>query len=201
MILATYFGFVAAASALILLPGPNVALIVATSLADGRRRGLVVVAGTSSAMVLQLGAVAAGLTALMTKASHVFAVLRWVGVAYLLVLGVRALLAGADDPDAPRPPSSAFWRGFAVSLTNPKTLLFYGAFLPQFIDPKGDPGPQVALLAATFLGLAATLDSAWAVMADRARGVVSMRPRLRNRVTGTCLLGAAAGLALAHERT
>ncbi len=200
---AAYAAFVLAASALILLPGPNVALILGTSLAHGRRIGLAVVVGTSAAMVLQLTAMGFGLATVMTQASHLFAILRWIGVAYLLVLGLGAFFGRAEALHARRAAPSltgAFWRGFGVSLTNPKTLLFYGAFLPQFIDPRGNAELQLLVLAATFLGLAAIFDSSWALLATRLRRLLDLRPRLRNRVTGTCLIGAAAGLALAHER-
>lgn len=198
-----YAAFVLAATVLILLPGPNVALILGTSLAQGRRAGLAVVVGSSSAMVLQLTALGFGLATLMARASHLFAVLRWIGVAYLLVLGLKAFFGRADDLVARRAApswSGAFWRGFAVSLTNPKTLLFYGAFLPQFIDPRGSASLQLFWLAVTFLGLAAIFDSGWALMATRLRHLLNLRPRLRNHLTGTCLIGAAAGLVLAHER-
>ena len=203
MPLGSYLAFLAAAAGLVLLPGPNVALIVGTSLEHGRRAGLITVAGAVAAMVVQLAAVGAGLAALMASASHVFAVLRWLGVAYLTVLGIRAFLARPAvlaPRAAPRSSASSALRGFGVSITNPKTLLFYGAFLPQFIDPRGDAGAQLLLLSATYLVVAGALDSGWALLAIHLRGLLSLRPRWRNRVTGTCLLGAAAGLALAHQK-
>ena len=91
-------------------------------------------------------------------------------------------------------------RGFLVGLTNPKTLLFYGAFFPQFLDPGRPIGPQVGLLCATFLVIAVVLDSGWAVAAGRARRLLAARPRLRNRLSGGCLIAAGAGLALAHRK-
>ena len=203
MPLGSYLGFLAAATGLVLLPGPNVALIVGTSLEHGRRAGLITVAGAVAAMVVQLAAVGAGLAALMASASHVFAVLRWLGVAYLLALGLRAFLARPavlEPRVAPRSSASAALRGFGVSITNPKTLLFYGAFLPQFIDPRGAADAQLLLLSATYLVVAATFDSGWALLATHLRGLLALRPRWRNRVTGTCLIGAAAGLALAHQK-
>ena len=90
--------------------------------------------------------------------------------------------------------------GLAVSLTNPKTLLFQGAFLPQFVDRRGDSGAQLLLLGATFVVVSATLDCAWALLASRFGGLIALRPRLRNRIMGGTLVGAACGLALAHER-
>jgi threonine/homoserine/homoserine lactone efflux protein len=95
----------------------------------------------------------------------------------------------------PRSPRAIFWRGFLVSLSNPKTPLFYGAFFPQFITPDAHLGAQLALLSTTFLVLAATLDSCWAAAAGGFRGLLAVRGTLRNRLTGGCYLAAAFGLA------
>ncbi len=204
MPLGSYLGFLAAVTALMILPGPNVALIVGTSLDRGLRSGLEVVAGTTAAMAVQLVAVTVGLATLMASASHLFEALRWIGVAYLAGLGLRAL---ASRPEALRPQiraearGRAALRGFAVSSTNPKTLLFYGALLPQFVDPTRDLRTQSALLSATALAAAGTIDTLWALLATRLHGLLALRPAWRQRLSGGCLLGAAAGLALAHRRT
>lgn len=203
MSLDLYLGFLAAALVMVAIPGPNVALIVANALARGPRAGLVTVAGTSAAMVVQLSLVVAGMAAAMTVLADVFEWLRWIGVAYLVVLGVRAWRAPASDlarvkPSA-RPDRAAFLRGVLVSLTNPKTLLFYGALLPQFVDPSRPAAPQLVLLAATFVVVATAGDSLWAVFAGRARGLLAGRGRLRNRLTGGALIGAGLGLALARR--
>ncbi len=92
-----------------------------------------------------------------------------------------------------------FARGFLVGLTNPKTLLFYGAFLPQFITPGPTASDQLLLLAVTFLVIAIVLDSVWALLADRLRALLVARVRLRNRLTGGLLVGAGVGLALARR--
>ncbi len=187
-----------------LLPGPNVALIVGNSLAGGTRLGLATILGTASAAAIQVGATVFGLALLLASAAPVFAWLRWLGVAYLLILGMRAWFAATGAALcavlAPRSARRAVATGFAVSLTNPKTLLFNGAFLPQFVDPQGDAGAQLLLLGATFVVVSATLDCGWAVLASRLGGLVALRPRLRNRIMGGTLIGAACGLALAHER-
>ena len=198
---ALFAAFAAATTALMLIPGPNVALIVANSLNFGVRAGLVTVAGTSAAMVLQLAVAAAGLTALLGSLGHAFEALRWAGVAYLLWLGIRAWRAPADDLSQVRPlaPHRAFGRGFVVSLTNPKTLAFYAAFLPQFLDAGAPLGPQMAILSVTFVGIAVIVDSGWALLAAHARPVVARFGRARNRLTGAILIGAAAGLALARR--
>lgn len=198
-----FLAFVAATAALMLLPGPNVALIVANALAHGRRYGLVTVAGTSAAMVPQLALVGLGTTGALLFFSEVFAWLRWIGVAYLVFLGVQAWRAPAVDlsrvPAQPRSVRAIFLRGFLVSSSNPKTLLFYGAFFPQFVTPGGDPGVQVALLAAAFLALAVAIDSGWALAAGRLRAVLAVRGKLRNRLTGGFYLAAALGLATARR--
>ena len=149
------------------------------------------------------GATVLGLSLLLASAAPVFAWLRWLGVAYLLVLGITAWFAAPvvhRAGAAPRSARRAVATGFAVSLTNPKTLLFQGAFLPQFVDPQGDAGAQLLLLGVTFVVVAATLDCGWAVLASRFGGLIALRPRLRNRIVGGTLVGAACGLALAHER-
>ena len=199
-----YLGFVLAVTVLMLIPGPNVALIVANSVAHGLRYGLTTVAGTSAAMVLQLAVAGLGMTGLLASLGGWFEWLRWLGVAYLLYLGIRQWRAPAIDltktPAEPRSARAIFLRGLLVSLTNPKTLLFYGAFFPQFVAAGRPVATQVALLAATFLALAIALDSGWALAAGRARKLLAGRGRLRNRLSGGLLIGAGLGLALARRR-
>jgi homoserine/homoserine lactone efflux protein len=199
-----YLAFIAACVVLIAIPGPNVALIVANSVAHGARYGLMTVAGTASAMVLQLALVVLGASALLGILANLFDWLRWLGVAYLVWLGVRAWRATATDLAGvraePRSLASIFARGFAVSLTNPKTLLFYAAFLPQFISADGEAAThQLLLLAGTFLVVAVLLDGTWALLASRLRSLLQARTRLRNRITGGLLIGAGVGLAFARK--
>jgi homoserine/homoserine lactone efflux protein len=196
--------FAAASVILIVIPGPNVALIVANSVAHGARYGLMTVAGTASAMVLQLALVVLGASALLGTLADVFEWLRWLGVAYLLWLGVRTWRAASADLSGikaeRRSMISIYVRGFLVSLTNPKTLLFYAAFLPQFVSTAaGDATRQLLLLAGTFLLIAVLLDGAWAMLASRLRALLQARAKLRNRITGGLLVGAGVGLALARK--
>ncbi|MDX1540795.1 MAG: LysE family translocator [Geminicoccaceae bacterium] len=197
-----YLAFVLASALLIVIPGPNVALIVGTSIAHGRRAGLITVAGTSAAMVPLLALTVLGLQALLETTAGVFEWLRWIGVAYLIWLGVRTWrsLPTLLSPEA-RPPAArlVFAQAALVSFTNPKTLLFYAAFFPQFLNPGADPTGQLVLMSATFLALALVLDSGWALLADRARPLLTGRARLRNRITGGFLIGAGIGLALARK--
>ena len=131
MPLPLYFGFVTATVVLMLIPGPNVSLIVANSIAYGTRYGLLTLAGTSAAMVLQLAFTVLGLTALLGAMATWFEWLRWLGVVYLLWLGIRQWRAPPLDLTRTRPQPrlvrAIALRGFLISLTNPKTLLFFGA--------------------------------------------------------------------------
>jgi threonine/homoserine/homoserine lactone efflux protein len=203
MSLELYLAFVAATAILILIPGPSVALIVANSVAHGPRYGLVTVAGTAAAVVIQLVLTVAGMTTFLTVMANWFEWLRWIGVAYLLYLGFRAWRAPAIDLTKAQPEARSargiFLRGSLVALTNPKTLLFYGAFFPQFVSVEGNLMTQLILLAVTFLVIEVTLDSCWALLASRFRTVLATNGKLRNRLTGGLLMGAGAGLALAHR--
>jgi homoserine/homoserine lactone efflux protein len=198
-----YAAFVAAAAVLMLIPGPNVAMIVANSVAWGTRAGLLTVLATSTAMIPQLVVTALGMTAALDALGTALGWLRWVGVAYLVYLGLRQWFADPVDltavrPDR-RPVARIFGRGFLVSLTNPKTLLFYGAFFPQFVRHDAPIGPQLALLCATFLVVAVAVDAGWACAAGRARGLLGRHGRLRNRLSGGFLMGAGAALAMARR--
>jgi threonine/homoserine/homoserine lactone efflux protein len=200
-----YLAFLLATTVLILIPGPNVTLLVANSLAHGPRRALITLAGTSSAIALQLVVVALGMSSLIQVLAQWFEWLRWAGVAYLIYLGIQhwraAPLALHDLESVTARSATLFWQGVLVSATNPKTLLFYAAFFPQFIDPARPPGPQLALLCTTFLVVATVLDGAYAILAGQLRPWLRtrQRARLRNRLTGTFLIAAALGLALARR--
>ncbi len=204
MPLELYFAFVVASALLILTPGPMVAYVVGTTLSRGLRHGLVAVAGSMVASAIQLGVVAIGLAALLNTASEAFFWLKWVGAAYLVYLGVRALRQPPEDLEADASTAGhsdrrTFVEAFFVNLTNPKGLLFHGAFLPLFISPASPIGPQLALLAITFLVIGGGLDSLWALTASRTRPLLARAGRWRNRVTGGVLITAAAGLALVRK--
>ena len=198
-----FLAFVLAVTVLMLIPGPNVALIVANSVSYGPRYGLLTVVGTSAAMVVQLALTVLGMTELLGTLGSWFEWIRWIGVVYLVYLGIaqwRAppvnLAAVAPEPKSPR---AMLTRALLVSLTNPKTLFFYGAFFPQFVVPSREVGPQVAILSATFLALAILVDGCWALAAGRVRGLLAVHGRLRNRISGGLLIGAGIGLAFARK--
>ena len=199
-----YLAFVVGTSILLLTPGPNVALIVANSVAYGTRYGLLTMAGTSSAVVIHLALTVLGMTAVLGVLAHVFEWIRWLGVVYLVYLGVAQWRAAPADVTQrklePRSARATYTRGFLVGLTNPKTLLFYVAFFPQFLVANDRAQSQLVALSATFLVLAICLDGAWAVLGGRAHGVLARHVRWRNRLCGGFLIGAGLGLAFARRR-
>lgn len=198
----TYLAFVAATVLLIAIPGPNVAIIVANSAAHGLRYGLLTVAGTSTAMVFQLTLTVAGLSGLLSIAGHAFEILRWAGVLYLVYLALEVWHAPAPtlvEDAQPKAGRRIFMRGFLVSLSNPKTLLFYAAFLPQFVPPGHDPTVALTVLALTFIFIAIVLDSLWAVLASQVRRGLVDAGRHLNRLTAAILMLGAAALALARR--
>jgi threonine/homoserine/homoserine lactone efflux protein len=201
-----YFGFIAAACALIAMPGPNTTLIVGNTIAHGTAKGLTTLAGTSSALVIQFVVIIFGLTETAAVLSQWFDRLRWLGVAYLFWLGIREWLSksgtAADKAPAPERRARAFYaQGFMVCLTNPKTLAFIAAFLPQFIDAGRPALPQLAVLAVTFMVLAVIGDGIFCLLAARIRPYI-VGPRyasLRHKISGTCLLACGLGLALVRR--
>ena len=195
--------FALATAVLILIPGPIVALIVSNSVAYGTRYGLLTILGSGLAMVLHMIVITFGMSAALGALGHWFELLRWAGVAYLVYLGIQAWRAPAIDLTQVRAqPKSArniVFRGFLVALSNPKTLAFYGAFFPQFISPDLPAAPQLAILCVTFVVIGVSIDCLWALMAGRLRRLLAVHGQWRNRITGTLLIGAGAGLAMVRR--
>jgi threonine/homoserine/homoserine lactone efflux protein len=191
-----YVGFVASVLILVAIPGPLVAVIASNALAYGRRHGLLTVAGAAGATVLHLMAVALGLTAAAAALGGWFDVLRLAGAVYVIRAGLRVWRAAPADlsaiPAEAKSPWATLRDGFAVALGNPKSLMFYATFFPQFLDPGLPPGPQLLLLSATLLCIGVGCDCLWALMADRFRGALALWPHLRNRITGGVMIGAGA---------
>lgn len=200
---ALYAAFALATAILILIPGPVVALIVSNSVAYGTRFGFLTILGSALAMLLHMIVLSFGMSAALGALGDWFEVLRWAGVAYLVWLGVQALRAPAVDLTKiraqPKATRAIVLRGFLVALSNPKSLAFYGAFFPQFISPALPPGPQLAVLCTSFLAIAVTIDSLWALLAGRLRRLLAVHGQWRNRITGSLLIGAGAGLALVRR--
>ncbi len=192
----TWLAFTAAAAVLLVIPGPTILLVVSYALGQGWRTALPMAAGVAlgdfTAMTLSL----LGLGALMAASATVFTLLKWAGAAYLVWLGVKLWRAGASLDVAPRKDAASSLRmlghAWLVTALNPKSLVFFVAFLPQFIDPKLAFLPQVSLCAATFLILAFANAFAYALVAARARRAVR-DPRtigLVNKAGGSLLIGA-----------
>lgn len=200
---AVLVGFIAASAALIAVPGPNVAVIVATGATHGMRAALTVIAGTTLAQAMQILLVVGGLSALLTTYTWLFTAVKWAGIAYLVWLGASALVARRmPGRDAARPlHSRLFLRGAATALANPKTMIFHAAFLPLFVDPAQPAAPQLATLAAIFLAIALVLDSAYAVSSGAVAGLFrgDRFKTAANRLSGGVMLMAAGWLALRRE--
>jgi homoserine/homoserine lactone efflux protein len=204
MSLELYLAYVIACAVVVVIPGPTVALVVANSMTYGARAGLLNVAGTQLALALMLGVLVVGLASIMAAMSWWFDWLRLAGAAYLVWLGWRLLRASGrlDAPGRmPAPRGGFFLQGFLVMLSNPKVLLFFGAFIPQFVDPRGDQAWQVALLGVTAMLVAMISDGAYAVLTGRAGALLARRHvRLLSRTSGVCLIGGGLWLALARSR-
>jgi len=201
-----FLAYCLAVAILVLMPGPIVTLIVANSLSHGSRSGLATVAGASIGNAILLGATAVGLVAFFALLSEIFEVVRWAGAGYLIWLGVKAWRAhGGQElaivPSAKRSSRSAFLQGFLVAITNPKAIVFYVAFLPQFVDSHLPAGPQLLVMIVTMIIMALFSDSVYALLAGRARGWFTTpgRRRLQSRITGTLLIGIGCALLLARR--
>jgi homoserine/homoserine lactone efflux protein len=196
----TWLAFALVAVLVSLLPGPAVIAVVSTALRRGFRASLGTNAGVLAGDAVFVVAAAGGLGAVLVASHGVFVAIKWLGIGYLAYLGIRALLergAALDlEPDAAR--RGAFRLGLATQLANPKVILFFGALLPQFVDPAAPAAPQFALLGATFIVSDLLVFAAYGALAHRARPLLKS-PRARriaSRVTGVAMLGAATRLAV-----
>ena len=162
MSLQVYLAFVAACIALALIPGPVVTLVIANGLRYGTRAALTNIAGVQAGLTIVIGIVAIGLTTLMATMGYWFDWVRFAGAAYLVWLGiklVRSPVEGVNADEPPPPPRGGFFlQGFLVLLSNPKVLVFFGAFIPQFMDMSKDHFSQVTLLGFTFMVTGAVTD-------------------------------------------
>jgi homoserine/homoserine lactone efflux protein len=173
--------FVAASILLALTPGPNMSLTIANTLSGGLRGGLTTLAGTGTALAILAATAALGMTTVMALMAEWFDVVRWVGAVYLIFLGgvqLRAFWRRRTDATFTPPVVSAsgsYLQGLAVGLSNPKVLLFLGAFFPQFVSADSAPGPQLALLAALFVVTLVIVDIGYTFAVARARQALDAR--------------------------
>ncbi len=171
--------FVAASTALLLIPGPTILLVLSYALSQGRRVAVASAAGVALGDLVAMSASLAGLGALVLTSATLFTILKWVGAAYLVWMGVKLLRSapkgGLALPDAPGsiPPKAVFRHAAAVTALNPKSIAFFIAFVPQFLRPETPLAPQFAILIATFVTLAAVNALAYALLADRLRRLIA----------------------------
>jgi homoserine/homoserine lactone efflux protein len=187
---------------LVVTPGPIVTLVIATGASQGTRAALTTVVGTTLGNALLIAAIALGLSWVIRNAAVLFEIMRWAGAAYLIWLGIQAWRHAGEGDSAPAPSGHVnFLRGFAVALSNPKTIAFFTAFLPQFIDPGLPAERQLAVMCAVSVVLAAFTDSAWAVAAGfgRAWFMTTWRAKLLGRLSGAALIGGGVWLSLARR--
>ena len=163
MSLQLYLAFVAACLVLAIVPGPIVTLLVANGLRHGTRAALVNIAGAQVGLAISIGIVAVGLTSMMATMGYWFDWVRFAGAAYLVWIGLKMLRSPGLEVtkgDAPPPPKGGFFlQGLVVLLSNPKMLIFFGAFIPQFVDLEKPHLPQVMLLGVTFMVIAGATDA------------------------------------------
>lgn len=207
--LPTFGLFAAAALALLVVPGPSVLYVVTRSVAQGRTAGLVSVLGIQTGALAHVAAAVLGLSALLSSSAVAFAFVKYLGAAYLILLGVRALRRREEPAAEPRAVVHASLRrvyaqGVVVNLLNPKTALFFLAFLPQFVDPASGPAaPQIVVLGAVFVALALLSDGTYVLLAGLLGARLRRHPRtgLRlQRTSAVVYLGLGAATALTGER-
>jgi homoserine/homoserine lactone efflux protein len=204
MTIEIYVAYVLACILIAIVPGPTVTVIVANSLAHGTRAGLLNVAGTQLGLGLMMAILIVGLGSVIAAMSWLFDWLRIAGALYLVYLGwklIQAPEAIADTSKATTPRGGFFLQGFLVIMSNPKGLFWFGAFIPQFVDPKGNYVGQIALLGFTAMIVAIFSDGAYAVLTGRAGAFLTKtKVRLVSRLSGCFLVGGGIWLALTRSR-
>jgi threonine/homoserine/homoserine lactone efflux protein len=196
MTVETWLAFAAASAILILIPGPTVLLVVSYALGQGWRTAFPMAVGVALGDFTAMTFSILGLGALLAASATVFTVLKWIGAAYLVWLGIKLWRAGGALDAQPRTDAASAWKmlghAWLVTALNPKGLIFFVSFLPQFINPQASFLPQVSIFGATFLALAFMNAVGYALVASRARAVVR-NPRavgVVNKVGGSLLIGA-----------
>lgn len=203
--LSTLLLFAAASATLVVVPGPAVVYILTRSIAHGRPAGIVSALGIEAGALVHVAAAVAGISALVASSATAFAVVKYAGAGYLILLGVQRLRSRGELALADLPPESnarLFRQGMVVNALNPKVAVFFVAFLPQFVDPGHAVAPQVALLGALFVAVATAIDFAWALAAgsvgQRLRRSLRVR-RWLDRASGVTFIGLGAAAAAARR--
>ncbi len=202
----TWLAISSASIALLMIPGPTVMLVLAYAISDGRRIAVPTALGVATGDLIAMTASLLGLGALVLTSATLFTLLKWAGAVYLVWLGTRMILTagrtqiGLSDDMPPLRPRTAFANAAMVTALNPKSIVFFIAFVPQFLSPAAPFLPQAGLLIATFVALAATNALAYALLAGRLRTTVRKPAVLRwlSRAGGAVLV--AMGVATAALR-
>ena len=203
MALETYAAYFAACIVIVMAPGPTVTLVVASSLRHGLRAGLLNVLGTIVGVAFVFAVVGIGLASAIAAAGHWFEWIRFAGALYLVWIGIQMIRSGGKgEGRALQEPRGGFLlQGLLVAISNPKTLFFFGAFIPQFIDPAGNHLLQIVIMGLTAMAFGALSDSFYAVLAARAgRALTARRFRLLSRIGGGFLIGGGLWLAFSRAR-
>ena len=199
-----FSAFLVITAVLIVVPGPVVTLVIATGAQRGIRPALATVVGTMAGTAVLLAGIGLGLGWVLTMSAQLFEIMRWAGAAYLVWLGIQAWRHAGAPVAAMEPRGHVYaTRGFLVAVTNPKTIAFFTAFLPQFIDPALPVAFQVTVMAAASLLIAAVFDSGWAIAASLGRAWF-LRPhhnKVLGRLSGIVLIGGGVWLSLARRPT
>ncbi|WP_028643789.1 LysE family translocator [Nocardioides sp. URHA0020] len=208
-----WLAFLVASALFIQVPGPSLLFTIGRALTVGRRDALLSVLGNALGLTTQVCLVAVGLGAVVAASAEAYTLLKVVGAAYVVWLGVQAIRHRADaraaleaveiGAVAAAPASRSLRIGFVVGVTNPKTIVFFVAFLPQFVnEPAGRAGLQLALLGAVFGAMAVVSDGTWALAAGKARDWFARRPRRLDTLGvagGVMMIGLGATMAVASE--
>jgi threonine/homoserine/homoserine lactone efflux protein len=198
----TFVIFAAASAAFLAVPGPSVIYIVSRSLAEGRTAGIVSALGIQAGGLIHVTAATIGVSALLASSATAFSVVKYAGAAYLVYLGIRRLLD--RDPPAKvvvrrQPLAQLFWRGAIVNVLNPKTALFFFAFVPQFVDPERTVWSQVAVFGLVFMALGFVSDGLYALTAGTFGRWLRRRPGILRYGSGSVYVGLGALTALSKR--
>ena len=191
----------AATVVLVMIPGPNVAVIVAKSIQHGFWAGFAATLGTTAGVAVQLMLITLSVAALIETVASGLVFAKWIGVIYLVGLGVRTWTSNRQDVGRETAPSQGanFGHGFIVAILNPKVLLFNAAFLPQFVDSDKTAASQMIVLSSLYLLVLLVGDLLWALFAASAQRWLKKYGRLSQRLTGGFLVGSGIGLALSRR--
>ena len=198
--------YVIAVAVIVVVPGPNIMLVVNYSMHAGFKKGLLTILGIKAGTLFLVSLSMIGLTALLTWFSWLFMIIKWAGVCYLLYLGImqiRSSFKSASEVNLPQTANGRlFMKGFLVAATNPKGLLFAGAFFPQFIDPGAPLLPQMAILCLAFVLVSGLIEIVYAYAGNMAARLFSSERfrRMSQRISGAVLISFGIGLCFAEEK-